>query len=174
MATVLFSIYSTPHHKSHSQVHWLYVNTLRSAFWIQSWMWTLFLPPLASNLVHKNITFAYPYCKQWNVLQRGAEGRRNLSGGLWKVYWKEDCSGHQKMKQVFDSQVSEGILGRGNSLRQVQEAWDQKVTFSWKSIEKWSSSQNPWRQEWQKLLRSYPKVLSCASQNSGSLVGKGG
>ena len=32
----------------------------------------------------------------------------------WKVYWKADYSGHQKMKQVF-----EGIIGRGNSTRQV-------------------------------------------------------
>lgn len=33
----------------------------------------------------------------------------------WKVYWKADYSGHQKMKQVF-----EGIIGRGNSTRQVK------------------------------------------------------
>ena len=32
------------------------------------------------------------------------------------------CSGHQKMKQVFDSQMYEGIQVRESSLRQVQKA----------------------------------------------------
>lgn len=73
---------------------------------------TLFVSRVFKSSAQEHILITsneiYYYCS-------GAE-RRNLSG---KCTGRKTVSGHQKLKQVFDSQVFEGILGRGISARQV-------------------------------------------------------
>lgn len=84
-----------------------------------------FRPPLASNPVYKNITFAYLYHKASKEKCCCSGTERREKDSEWKSLESVllgYCLGHQKMKQVFDSQIYEGIQVRESSLRQVQKA----------------------------------------------------